>query len=138
VCSCLTGHVLLLLLLPLPLCYSQQVEEVEAAVQGSIPPWLSGSLVMNGGGEYTPMRHLFDGYGLLSKVRLLVVELQMLQRVRCTTELVAEMHVCNKLDCLSPLNPTVCTAILQVRLEGGRALGSQRYNNTTVPSLLLM
>ncbi|KAF6252627.1 retinal pigment epithelial membrane protein-domain-containing protein [Scenedesmus sp. NREL 46B-D3] len=48
----------------------EQVEEVEAAVQGSIPAWLDGSLVMNGGGDYTPMRHLFDGYGLLSKVRL--------------------------------------------------------------------
>uniref|UniRef100_A0A383VZG2 Carotenoid oxygenase n=1 Tax=Tetradesmus obliquus TaxID=3088 RepID=A0A383VZG2_TETOB len=48
----------------------EQVDEVEAAVQGSIPDWLAGSLVMNGGGDYTPMRHLFDGYGLLSKVRL--------------------------------------------------------------------
>lgn len=25
---------------------------------------------MNGGGDYSSMRHLFDGYGLLSKVRL--------------------------------------------------------------------
>lgn len=42
--------------------------EVEARVTGSIPDWLSGSLVMNGGGDYAPMRHLFDGYGMLSKV----------------------------------------------------------------------
>lgn len=47
-----------------------QVQEVPAEVHGTIPSWLSGSLIMNGGGDYSSMRHLFDGYGLLSKVRL--------------------------------------------------------------------
>jgi hypothetical protein len=47
-----------------------QVEEVEAVVHGSIPEWLSGCLIMNGGGDYSHMRHLFGGYALLSKVRI--------------------------------------------------------------------
>ena len=46
-----------------------QVDEVEAVVHGTIPDWLFECLVMNGGGDYSHMRHLFDGYALLSKVR---------------------------------------------------------------------
>jgi carotenoid cleavage dioxygenase-like enzyme len=61
--------VLLLLLLLLLWLVTSQVEELKATVHGSIPDWLDGSLVMNGGGDYTSMRHLFDGYGMLSKVR---------------------------------------------------------------------
>eukprot|EP00878_Enallax_costatus_P010147 GHUV01010592.1.p1 GENE.GHUV01010592.1~~GHUV01010592.1.p1 ORF type:complete len:535 (+),score=145.73 GHUV01010592.1:183-1787(+) len=48
----------------------EQVQELEAEVTGTIPEWLTGSLVMNGGGDYAPMKHLFDGYGMLSKVRV--------------------------------------------------------------------
>jgi carotenoid cleavage dioxygenase-like enzyme len=47
-----------------------QPVEVEAAVRGQLPAWLSGSLVVNGGGDYSHMNHMFDGYGLLAKVRL--------------------------------------------------------------------
>jgi carotenoid cleavage dioxygenase-like enzyme len=57
-----TCSLLLLLLL--------QPVEVEAAVRGELPAWLSGSLVVNGGGDYSHMNHMFDGYGLLAKVRL--------------------------------------------------------------------
>lgn len=44
--------------------------EVEAEVRGELPAWLAGSLVVNGGGDYSHMNHMFDGYGLLAKVRL--------------------------------------------------------------------
>eukprot|EP00775_Hariotina_reticulata_P005847 gene5847-6088_t len=44
--------------------------EVETTVIGTIPRWLSGMLIMNGGGDFSQMRHLFDGYALLSKFRL--------------------------------------------------------------------
>lgn len=45
------------------------MQEVEADVTGTIPDWLTGILVMNGGGDYAPMKHLFDGYAMLSKVQ---------------------------------------------------------------------
>eukprot|EP00882_Tetradesmus_deserticola_P021523 GHRQ01023299.1.p1 GENE.GHRQ01023299.1~~GHRQ01023299.1.p1 ORF type:complete len:307 (+),score=105.06 GHRQ01023299.1:146-1066(+) len=48
----------------------EQPAEVEAAVRGRLPGWLSGSLVVNGGGDYSHMSHMFDGYGVLAKVRL--------------------------------------------------------------------
>ncbi|KIY98414.1 Carotenoid cleavage dioxygenase 8 [Monoraphidium neglectum] len=47
----------------------EQVEEVPARVVGAIPKWLSGSLVVNGGGDYSQMTHLFDGYAQLVKAR---------------------------------------------------------------------
>jgi carlactone synthase/all-trans-10'-apo-beta-carotenal 13,14-cleaving dioxygenase len=50
--------------------YNPQPVEVEAVVSGQLPGWLSGSLVVNGGGDYSHMNHMFDGYGLLAKVRL--------------------------------------------------------------------
>lgn len=48
----------------------QQATETEAAVQGSFPSWLSGSMVLNGGGDYTGMKHMFDGFSVLSKMRI--------------------------------------------------------------------
>ncbi|WIA29067.1 hypothetical protein OEZ86_011578 [Tetradesmus obliquus] len=48
----------------------EQPVEVEAEVRGELPAWLAGSLVVNGGGDYSHMNHMFDGYGLLAKVRL--------------------------------------------------------------------
>lgn len=48
----------------------EQVNEVEAEVQGKIPEWLSGSLIINGGAEYQGMLHMFDGYAMLSKLRI--------------------------------------------------------------------
>lgn len=47
-----------------------QLEEVPARVSGSIPDWLEGSLIVNGGGDYTFMRHMFDGYAFVSKIRV--------------------------------------------------------------------
>ncbi|KAI8476369.1 MAG: carotenoid oxygenase [Monoraphidium minutum] len=47
----------------------EQVQEAEAKVVGSIPEWLEGSLVVNGGGDYSHMSHMFDGYALLLKTR---------------------------------------------------------------------
>lgn len=44
-----------------------QVTEVQARVTGSIPTWLNGSLVVNGGGDYSQMSHMFDGYALVCK-----------------------------------------------------------------------
>jgi Retinal pigment epithelial membrane protein len=46
-----------------------QVEEVELMVSGTIPPWLRGVLLKNGPGTFKGMRHLFDGYGMILKVR---------------------------------------------------------------------
>lgn len=96
-------------------CIALQIDEVEAVVRGpGIPSWLTGTLVMNGqclcelnfsssssstaslaplagrakntthclhcphhkqptnagGGDYTHMRHMFDGFGLVSKLRV--------------------------------------------------------------------
>ncbi|GAX75777.1 hypothetical protein CEUSTIGMA_g3220.t1 [Chlamydomonas eustigma] len=49
---------------------SEQVNEVEAEVtNGNIPDWISGSLVANGGADYTGMQHMFDGYAMLCKLR---------------------------------------------------------------------
>lgn len=47
-----------------------QVQEVEADVMGQLPAWLCGSLLVNGGGDYSRMRHMFDGYACLTKVRV--------------------------------------------------------------------
>ena len=47
-----------------------QVTEVPALVSGSLPAWLGGSLVVNGGGDYSGMQHMFDGYACVTKVRL--------------------------------------------------------------------
>eukprot|EP00877_Chromochloris_zofingiensis_P002846 jgi/Chrzof1/12562/UNPLg00514.t1 len=49
---------------------TEQLEEVPARVSGSIPDWLEGSLIVNGGGDYTFMRHMFDGYAFVSKIRV--------------------------------------------------------------------
>jgi carotenoid cleavage dioxygenase-like enzyme len=46
------------------------VNEVEARVRGSLPSWLNGSLVINGGGDYSAGLHMFDGYALVAKIRL--------------------------------------------------------------------
>jgi hypothetical protein len=67
-CTRCCGRYWLLLLLLLLLLL--QPVEVEAAVRGKLPAWLCGSLVVNGGGDYSHMSHMFDGYGLLAKVRL--------------------------------------------------------------------
>eukprot|EP00775_Hariotina_reticulata_P013764 gene13764-13883_t len=48
----------------------EQVPESEAVVHGKLPSWLSGSLIVNGGGDYSHMNHMFDGYALLTKVRV--------------------------------------------------------------------
>lgn len=45
-------------------------DEVEATVQGALPAWLSGSLLINGGGDYTDMKHMFDAFALVSKLRI--------------------------------------------------------------------
>lgn len=37
---------------------------------GELPGWLSGSLVVNGGGDFTRMQHMFDGYALICSVRV--------------------------------------------------------------------
>ncbi|KAJ9519481.1 hypothetical protein QJQ45_000569 [Haematococcus lacustris] len=49
---------------------TEQISEVEAEVTGSIPAWLQGSLIMNGGGDYSGMEHLFDGLAMLTKIRI--------------------------------------------------------------------
>lgn len=51
-------------------CCCQQVCEVPGAVRGELPAWLCGSLLVNGGGDYSHMNHMFDGYALVTKVRL--------------------------------------------------------------------
>jgi hypothetical protein len=76
---------------------TSQVEEIEATVHGNIPDWLDGGLVMNGGGDYTSMRHLFDGYGMLSKV----------QRPPAAVQATAR-HICS--SCSSPLQ---CSIMLE-------------------------
>jgi carotenoid cleavage dioxygenase-like enzyme len=45
-----------------------QIEPVGVTIQGQLPPWLAGSLVANGGGDYTGSNHMFDGYASLAKV----------------------------------------------------------------------
>jgi carlactone synthase / all-trans-10'-apo-beta-carotenal 13,14-cleaving dioxygenase len=40
------------------------------AVQGKLPPWLRGSLVANGGGDYSGTFHLFDGFASVARVGL--------------------------------------------------------------------
>lgn len=52
-----------------PLC-CRQAQEVEAIVTGQLPAWLSGSLLVNGGGDYSRMQHMFDGFACLTKVRV--------------------------------------------------------------------
>lgn len=47
-----------------------QVQEVEAVLKGNLPEWLAGSFLLNGGGDYTGMDHMFDGYALISKMRV--------------------------------------------------------------------
>lgn len=56
----------------MPCCmYSElQVSEVEATVVGALPSWLHGCLLVNGGGDYSQMQHMFDGYAMVSKVRV--------------------------------------------------------------------
>lgn len=49
---------------------TEQVTEVQATVTGTLPAWLDGSLLVNGGGDYSAMRHMFDGYALVVKVRV--------------------------------------------------------------------
>jgi carotenoid cleavage dioxygenase-like enzyme len=47
-----------------------QVQEVQATVTGQLPAWLSGSLLVNGGGDYSRMKHMFDGYACITKVKV--------------------------------------------------------------------
>lgn len=47
-----------------------QVEEVEAVLKGKLPEWLAGTFLQNGGGDYTGMDHMFDGFALISKLRI--------------------------------------------------------------------
>lgn len=49
---------------------SVQASEIEVKVMGELPSWLNGSLIVNGGGDYSRMNHMFDGYALVSKVRV--------------------------------------------------------------------
>jgi len=48
----------------------EQVQEVEASVSGTLPSWLNGSLIVNGGGDYSAGLHMFDGYALVAKIRM--------------------------------------------------------------------
>ena len=44
--------------------------EQEATLKGSIPDWLSGSVIRNGGGAFSAeMKHSFDGFACLVKFR---------------------------------------------------------------------
>ncbi len=44
--------------------------EQEAVVEGSIPEWLSGSIIRNGSGGFSAeMKHTFDGFACLVKCR---------------------------------------------------------------------
>lgn len=47
-----------------------QVQEVQATVTGQLPAWLCGSLLVNGGGDYSRMKHMFDGYACITKVKV--------------------------------------------------------------------
>jgi len=47
-----------------------QAVEVEAVVTGQLPAWLAGSLLVNGGGDYQRMQHMFDGYACVTKVKV--------------------------------------------------------------------
>jgi carotenoid cleavage dioxygenase-like enzyme len=38
-----------------------QATEVASSVTGQLPACLSGSLLVNGAGDYSRMRHMFDG-----------------------------------------------------------------------------
>jgi len=46
-----------------------QVTEQPLEVTGTLLPWLSGQLLVNGGGDYSASKHMFDGFGLISKLR---------------------------------------------------------------------
>ncbi|MEW5298336.1 MAG: hypothetical protein WDW36_001474 [Sanguina aurantia] len=48
----------------------EQAQEVEALLRGTLPAWLAGTFLLNGGGDYTGMEHMFDGYALISKMRV--------------------------------------------------------------------
>jgi carlactone synthase/all-trans-10'-apo-beta-carotenal 13,14-cleaving dioxygenase len=41
-----------------------------SAIEGTLPNWLKGALVANGGGEYGGMLHLFDGLASVARVGL--------------------------------------------------------------------
>ena len=44
--------------------------EQETVLEGSIPEWLSGSIIRNGGGAFSAeMKHSFDGFATLVKFR---------------------------------------------------------------------
>lgn len=49
--------------------HGEQATEVEASYSGSIPTWLNGSLLTNGGASYGVMEHMFDGFAMLTKLR---------------------------------------------------------------------
>jgi carlactone synthase/all-trans-10'-apo-beta-carotenal 13,14-cleaving dioxygenase len=46
------------------------VTEQPLEVTGTLPPWLSGQLLVNGGGDYSASKHMFDGYAFISKLRV--------------------------------------------------------------------
>ena len=39
-------------------------------MSGALPSWLNGSLIVNGGGDYSAGLHIFDGYALVAKIRM--------------------------------------------------------------------
>ena len=47
-----------------------QTTGIPARIEGTLPPWLSGSYIRNGPGIFDNFIHLFDGYGLLCKVEI--------------------------------------------------------------------
>ncbi|GMH39916.1 hypothetical protein BSKO_07820 [Bryopsis sp. KO-2023] len=55
-------------------CYGtidfEQIDEIPVEVEGKIPEWLKGTLLLNGCGDYTVMKHMFDGFALLHKWRI--------------------------------------------------------------------
>ncbi|GAB4823966.1 hypothetical protein N2152v2_011012 [Parachlorella kessleri] len=48
----------------------EEVHQLPVAVRGCLPPWLHGSFLRNGPGNYDGMDHLFDGFSLLGKFEL--------------------------------------------------------------------
>jgi carlactone synthase/all-trans-10'-apo-beta-carotenal 13,14-cleaving dioxygenase len=46
------------------------VTEQQLEVTGTLPPWLSGQLMVNGGGDYSASAHMFDGFAFISKLRV--------------------------------------------------------------------
>ena len=67
-----------------------QREPTAAAVEGTLPSWLHGSLVRNGPGTFRGMKHLFDGYAMLVKVHFEAGQASVQQR--CVTPHHSSVH----------------------------------------------